>query len=261
MDDGERAMVEDFYTNPLLGGLHGAFLWHAGKALDSMPRPRFGQHDPDHAFTNDDFVARFGIDTSHRMHPIRQHHVLTSLIEYGFSYLSDYDRESLELTAVVHDFGEPFSDEGDVIFGGKKDEDAETAARHEVIRAITPSRAEEIIDRTEPNLADRDSSGGRIFYISELIGYCLTGKRAGQVYLEEVTKGHLAPEQLTVAATIAIDVLYHTVPKLERYRHTTLAAGQTAHDSRALLKQTESRFARENPFASLAAANGSARRS
>lgn len=210
----EQNIIEQFYTDRFLGKLHQDFLQYAAAHLDAMPRPRFGQLDTLPAFSHRDFVARFGIDTSHRLHPIKQHYVLSKLLYHEHAHLDPDQLMSLELTAVVHDMGEPFSKEGDAVFGTRVDLDEETAARHSVIREIAPTRAEEIIERTEPNLKNHESEGGRIFYISELIGYCLTGQRIAIEYLKARKTQDLTDDQMFVAGTIITSILNRSLPVL-----------------------------------------------
>jgi hypothetical protein len=211
----EQAILSGFHsTLPDLSRLHADFLDYASDAIDGMTPPvRFGMHDAGGVFEPDHFISTFGIDTSHRLHPIKQLWVVQRMLERDFPNIDGRDREDLLLTATVHDMGEPFSTHGDAIADTKTvDQDTEEDnKRHEVLRAIAPTWAEEIIGRTEPILSDPSSPNFATFKLSERIGYLLTARTSALIYLGPK---NLDPRQRTIAGMITTDVLYRTHAKV-----------------------------------------------
>ena len=209
----DQQVLNDFsQSSPRLQRIHETITAFSREAIDAMPRPRFGMHDEHGAFPDQaSFIDAFGIDTSHFYHPVRQWHVLRNMLAIDFPDISKTEQESLELTAIVHDIGEPYCEDGDARLNTKTNEKDETAWRHWVLRESLGDEAEEIIERTEPVMEKHGTNPGSYkFALSEQLGYTTTGARAARKYLWPAQRHpyNLTPAQREVAALIAIDVAY-----------------------------------------------------
>lgn len=244
----EQLILDTFNQGyPTLSAFHAKFLDNEEDRIDAMPRPRFGIHDYDRVFTHDQHVEVFGLDTSHRWHPVIQHSVVLDMLRRDHQGIHPRRAENLGWAAVTHDMGEPWT--GDPLPGEPRDIVKERQKRNEAIAATDPERAEEILSRVVPILEDEDHPDFSIFGLSERIGYFRTGITAAKIYLNPNNVGHLdlSPKQRRVAAIIATDVWERNYPKLSRLQRSSSAAGHLLADGADIVKIAIGKFAEEDP--------------
>lgn len=214
----EQSIVQEFQAaRPDLAALHNVFASSRfATRLDKMPlRFAMSKHNPHDAFERDEFLHIFGIDVDHRTHPIKQWHIGTTVLT---GFITDDELERQEVTAVVHDFAEAATKNGDVAFADKTEDDEkeESDMLQKVLRELYGGFCGNLLLQQVSPALDKTTGPGGLFNLCERVGYSHTQLRAW-LYYEEFD-GFLPWQQAAVCKSIATEFSAHK-PHLEANRY------------------------------------------
>jgi len=136
--------------------------------------PRFYQHDPEGAFSKDEFQQLLGPDTVPGFHPVVQ---LGAIRDFKLPH-------ELGVVAITHDWGELIV--GDDIYCETPDDSKkqlETDKRHEFVEDEFPSNYD-TLNILIDNALDPNTETGYQFKLSERLGYMKTILRAFSLSIE-----------------------------------------------------------------------------
>lgn len=185
--------------------------------LGDMPL-RFAQkHNFEDAFSRNEFLHILGIDVDHITHPIKQWHVGRLMLKgVSSEAVTPEQAECLEVTAVLHDFGEAATVAGDIAYADKTDEDEteEVRALSVVLRELYGDQ--NLFEYIEPAL-NPQTEVGKIFKLAERVGYAQTQIRAWKYQREYGDQ--LSANQINSCLSLASDYSFHH-PHMDKARTT-----------------------------------------
>lgn len=150
--------------------------------------------------SNTDWEKALGPDANNFEHMRLLYGITRKFIENSGDYFTQYEKEMLLLSSIVHDLGEYKYGDIPAPKRTKLDEEREMDVLREVLDVILP-HDEAIVSKVISTVGDRDSKLGRAFNAIERVGYVRTSLRAWREYKSGKYNGALEKGLFGVAFT------------------------------------------------------------